>query len=518
MKMFNNIIKNKPIAILISAMAILTTACEVDIPYYMNYDSYDYTSEDENGGTWSHILPTASEITIAAPSAPNSSEYLAEIANMKSAMQQINGQQKKAIEYWTNNPIIRWNEIAVELISKYNLIPGPNADGTYTLPSAANPNGPPPFPFANPPYAIRALAYLSVAQYDGLISAWNFKYAYNRAAPYQQDNTITFAYPANTIPSYPSDGAVIASASRRILSAMFPLEVAYLQQKEDEHLESLLLSGGTVQSDIDAGKLIGNEIATRALARASTDGMSKAQTPKPVSDSIKAAAFARFGWQWTNQETPTRPVGLTPLYGKVRMWNVANVASVRPGPPPAIGSAEYLEDVRILKDYAANVTTERRRIANFWSDGLSTFTPPGHWNRITKEYLVEYEFNPLRSARTFAYLNMAIMDAGISCWDAKYYYHYPRPIEMIDGFKTIIGTPNFPAYTSGHSTFSAAAAEVLSYVFPDESDQVWKWAEEAANSRLYGGIHWTFDARVGLEQGKNVAEYSVERAKLDGAD
>jgi hypothetical protein len=516
--MYNKIMNNKLLVCSIFAMIVLATSCEKDIPHYMNFDSYNYTSTDENGGSWTHILPTASDITIDAPSAPNSAEYLAELADMKAAMQQVTGEQKKAIEYWTNNPIVRWNEIAVELISKYNLIPGPNEDGTYTLPNANNPDGPPPFPFAHPPYAIRALAYLSVAQYDGLISAWNFKYTYNRAAPYQNDNTIKFAYPSNNIPSYPSDGAVIASASRRILSALFPLEVEYLQQKEAEHLESLFLSGGNVQSDIEAGKSIGNAVATLALSRASTDGMSKAQTPKPVSDSIKAAAFERFGWQWTNQEKPIRPVGLTPLYGKVRMWNVNNVEDVRPGPPPAIGSAEYLEDVRILKDYAANVTSERRRIANFWEDGLSSFTPPGHWNRITKEYIVAYELNPLRSARTYAYLNMAIMDAGISCWDAKYYYHYPRPIEMIGGFKTILGTPNFPAYTSGHSTFSGAAAEVLSYIFPQESDQVWKWAEEAANSRLYGGIHWTFDAKVGLAQGKAVAEYAVYRAKLDGAD
>lgn len=497
---------------------IFLMACEKDIPHYLNYDSYTYTAVDENGGNWTHILPTADEISVNAPNAHNSEAYLAEIAALKTAMQQINNEQRRAIVYWTNNPIIRWNEIAVELVSKYNLIPGPNEDGTYTLPSPGNPEGPPPFPFAHPPYAIRALAYLSVAQFDGLITAWEAKYTYNRPAPYQQDVTVAHAYPNTTIPSYPSDGAVIASASRRILTAMFPLEAEYLQRMEDEHIESLLLSGGNVASDVDAGKTIGNEIATRALARASTDGMSRAQTPKPVSDSIKAAAFARFGWQWTNQEIPERPVGLTPLYGKVRMWNVANVEDVRPGPPPALNSQEYLEDVKILKDYAANVTNERRKIANFWQDGLSTFTPPGHWNRIAKEYMVQYEFNPLRSARTFAYMNMAIMDAGISCWDAKYYYHYPRPVETITGFKTILGTPNFPAYTSGHSTFSAAAAEVLAYIFPQESNQVWEWAEEAAMSRIYGGIHWTFDATVGTEQGKNVAEYSVERAKLDGAD
>ncbi len=337
--------KINPIAFVIFGF-ILLTACEKDIPHYLNYDSYSFTAADENGGDWTHILPTAEEISIEAPSAVNSEAYLTEIEALKSAMQQISNDQKKAVTYWTNNPIIRWNEIAVELVSKYNLIPGPNEDGTYTLPSPANPEGPPPFPFANPPYAIRALAYLSVAQFDGLITAWEAKYTYNRPAPYQQDASIVHAYPNTTIPSYPSDGAVIASASRRILTAMFPLEVEYLQRMEDEHIESLLLSGGNVQSDVDAGKSIGNEIATRALARASTDGMSKAQTPKPVSDSIKAAAFERFGWQWTNQEIPQRPVGLTPLYGKVRMWNIENVEDVRPGPPPALNSQEFLDDVK----------------------------------------------------------------------------------------------------------------------------------------------------------------------------
>jgi membrane-associated phospholipid phosphatase len=124
----------------------------------------------------------------------------------------------------------------------------------------------------------------------------------------------------------------------------------------------------------------------------------------------------------------------------------------------------------------------------------------------------------LRSTRTFAYLNMAIMDAGISCWDAKYYYHYPRPIQTMPGFKTILGTPNFPSYTSGHSTFSAAAAEVLAYIFPAEATYCRDWAQEAADSRVYAGIHYRFDAEAGLDQGKNVAQYTINKAKLDKAD
>jgi membrane-associated phospholipid phosphatase len=132
--------------------------------------------------------------------------------------------------------------------------------------------------------------------------------------------------------------------------------------------------------------------------------------------------------------------------------------------------------------------------------------------------LLQRSFNSIRTARAFAYMNMAIMDGGISCWDAKYYYYYPRPIQMIKDFETIAGTPNFPAYTSGHSVFSSAAAEVLTYLFPQEGSKFQKWAEEAAISRVYGGIHWTFDAKEGTKQGKNVAQYSIDRAMIDGAD
>ena len=86
------------------------------------------------------------------------------------------------------------------------------------------------------------------------------------------------------------------------------------------------------------------------------------------------------------------------------------------------------------------------------------------------------------------------------------------------GFKTILGTPNFPAYSSGHSTFSAAAAEVLSYIFPNEATYCRDWAREAADSRIYGGIHYRFDADNGIDQGKKVAQYTVNKAKLDNAD
>jgi hypothetical protein len=507
----------KHILIILFAFGIL--ACSRDLPTELEFESYQFNSIDEDGGDWKPVLiASGSQLEIPAPAETSSAEYQAELAQVKVAIQSMSSSQRENLKQWTNNPVIRWNEIALELIAKYNLIPGPNPDGTYTLPNPASPEGPPAFPFAHPPYASRALAYLSVAQFDGLISAWHYKFQYNRPAAYKNDSSIPFAYVSQDIPSYPSDGAVIAAASRRILTVMFPLEASYLEQKEKEHLESLYLSGEFVKSDLDAGVKIGTDISAIALARASSDGMKNAQTSKAVSDSIANAAFERFGWKWVNLESPQRPVGLTPLFGKVKLWNVPNVEATRPGPPPSPGSEAYEADVRLLKNYAANRTTERRRIANFWQDGLATYTPPGHWNDFANRFIVKYRLNTLRSARTLAYMNMAIMDGGISCWDAKYYYHYPRPINNIPGFETIAGTPNFPAYTSGHSVFSAAASEVLAYVFPQEADLVRGWAEEAAISRVYGGIHWSFDATVGTQQGRNVAQYSIEKARVDGAD
>jgi len=498
---------------------LMVTSCESDLPTMAGYSSYDFSGLDEDGGSWEPVLLSGpDQITIAAPEDVNSTTYQAELASMKSAMANINGDQRAAIDYWTNNPVLRWKEIAMELVAKYNLIPGPNDDGTYTLPNSASPDGPPPFPFAHPPYAVRAYAYMSAAQFDGLITAWKYKFDFNRPSPSKVDNSIDAAYGDTELPSYPSEGAVVAEVSRAILTAMFPLEKDYLQTKADEHLESLILSGTNVESDVNAGEYIGSEVAKVFLARAANDGMKKAQCPKPVSDSIKQAAFDRFGWKWENQEIPVRPVGLCPLYGKVRTWYVTNIEDVRPGIPPAPGSAEYEENVSELLSYVNNRTEEHRRIANFWQDGLGTYTPPGHWDKIALDLMIHYKLNPLRSARTFAYMDMAMMDAGIACWDAKYYYHYPRPIQQIPGFETITGTPNFPSYTSGHSMFSAAAAEILAYVFPAEANKVRAWAIEAANSRVCGGIHWRFDAEVGTEAGIAVAQYTLTRAHSDGAE
>ena len=113
---------------------------------------------------------------------------------------------------------------------------------------------------------------------------------------------------------------------------------------------------------------------------------------------------------------------------------------------------------------------------------------------------------------------MAMHDAAVGCWDTKFAYFNPRPSQLDPEIRTVIGLPNFPSYTSGHSTFSAAAATVLSYLFPNNAAYFEEQKDEASISRLYGGIHYRADIEMGKEHGTRIGGYTVRFARLDGAD
>lgn len=504
---------------LICLLAFLVTSCNKDVQSHTSFDSYEWSSEDLDGGNWLQVvIPADKNFDTASPVSTQSDAYRQELAAMAELNGKMTSRQKEIADYWTSNPLLRWNEIARDLAAKYNLAPAPNAEGIYILPDVNNPSSYPKFPFAHPPYTCRMLAYLQVAVFDGLIECWQLHKTYNRPAPYKVDDKLVPYYAIQDLPAYPSQGATVTGVAQTVLTAMFPLEKDYIAAKAAEHLESLVYTASHVQSDVEAGSSLGKLVAAEIMKRAGTDGMKKAQTPKPVSDSIKQAAFNRFGWQWVNQEIPERPVGITPMFGNLKMWSVADVSLVRPIAPPAPGSEAYEVAVKELEDIRKNLTPEQRKIANFWSDGTSTYTPPGHWNRLACDFIAEKKMNPLRSARVLAYLNMGIMDAGIACWDAKYYYHYPRPVQTVSGFKTLLGTPNFPSYTSGHSTFSGAAAGILGNLFPDKKTQCDAWAKDASNSRIYGGIHFRYDCEAGLDIGYKISDYVLTIAENDGAN
>lgn len=121
------------------------------------------------------------------------------------------------------------------------------------------------------------------------------------------------------------------------------------------------------------------------------------------------------------------------------------------------------------------------------------------------------------AARVLALTTVAIADAFICCWDAKYTYWTARPITADPVLEVIVPTPPFPSYPSGHATNSAAAATVLGHLFPEEDAELAARAEEAKNSRLWAGVHFPIDNDMGVVAGRMVGRLVALRARNDGA-
>ena len=211
---------------------------------------------------------------------------------------------------------------------------------------------------------------------------------------------------------------------------------------------------------------------------------------------------------------------MLPLFGNVRAWMMTpqDILNERPPAPPSSSSALMKQELAEVKHAVANLSREELAVCYKWADGASTPTPPGHWNYIAAPHVADAKFSEVRAARAFALLNMAMHDAAVGCWDAKFAYFNPRPSQLDPEIRTWVGLPNFPSYTSGHSTFSAAAAVVLAYLFPGGATLFEAEKEEAAISRLLAGIHYRSDIEVGKDHGVRIGGYTVSFARTDGAD
>ena len=475
---------------------------------------------DPTAGTWQMIvLSGPTQISVAAPLQVASLDYQNELTAIKNAQRRLKKSQKRAIDYWSRGGVLRWNEILLELVSRANLPPAPAPDDTYPVPDANNPFADPRFPFGNPPYSARAYSYVTVAQYEALKVAWYYKYLYNRPSPSDVDSGVRALLPTNALPAYPSEDAVVSGVTTELLKLLFPADIEQITLKAGEQRQVALLSGKASSSDIAAGLALGQAVAAVFVARAGSDGMRTAGGNPALWQSLVDGAVARGEIPWLSQDIPPRPPML-PLFKNVRAWMVTpdDIVRERPPAPPSTSSALMAEEVAEVRRAVDNISRKELAIVYKWADGLSTPTPQGHWNFIAAPYVREAKFSEVRTARVFALLNMAMHDAGVACWDAKFTYFSPRPSQLDPDLKTFEGVPNFPSYTSGHSTFSAAAAEVLSYLFPTGAAYFEEQKDEAAISRLYGGIHYRSDIEVGKDHGRRIGGYTVRFARLDGAD
>jgi hypothetical protein len=475
---------------------------------------------DPGAGNWQMIVMSSpTGVSVPAPLSTTSMAYQAELAAIRSAQAHITPAQQKAIDYWSRGGVLGWNQLMLELVARADLPPAPRADGTYPAPDPNNPFADPMFPFGNPPYAVRAYSYVTVAQYDALKAAWYYKYLYNRPSPAKVDAGVKALVPVSDLPAYPSEDAVVAGVSAEILKLLFPTMVDEINTKVAEQQTAAYLSGKASASDLVAGLALGQAIAPIFIARARSDGMGAAAGTPAATQALSDATAAKGEIPWHSLEIPPRPP-MTPLFGRVKTWMMTpeDVVNERAAPPPSTASGQMARELAEVRDAVTRLSREQLAIVYKWADGVSTATPPGHWNFITWPYVQQSGFSEVRVARTFALLNMAMHDAGVACWDAKYAYFNPRPSQLDPAIRTVIGLPNFPSYISGHSTFSAAASGVLSYIFPAGASYFDAQKEEAAISRLYGGIHYRSDIEVGKVVGVRVGDYTVRFALHDGAD
>jgi hypothetical protein len=517
--------RNKRIGVvrllILVAVLALVTACNKSVSdRTANLPALAPANEDLTAGNWKLVLLSRPDsFAVAAPAATNSPLYLADLFEIKAYQKGLSGDQLGKIKYWSAGGVMRWNEIMRGLMAKYNVPPYQNTDGTYPIPNSANPFAYPFFPFSNPPYAARAYAYVSAAQYDALVACWHYKQLYNRPAPYLVDSTIKAYATRATLPSYPSEAAVLAGVTAEMMKLLFPDEIASIQQKLQEHELSVIESGAATRSDVTAGEALGRQVAQLFIARGRADNAGKAVgTPADWANFVTVTQAAGQT-PWLSLDAPARPPML-PLFGKVKGFLVdsAHVVSLRPGPPPSTSSPEMQSATSEVYSIVKSPTRDQLKTVQFWADGVATYTPPGHWNAIASEDFVAKNFSEVRWARNLALLNMAEMDAAIVCWDIKYHYFNPRPTQLNGNIKTLTGIPNFPSYVSGHSMFSAAAATILGHIVPERAAAYMSMAQEAANSRLIGGIHYRGDCTVGLTVGQNVGNFAVQRAIIDGAE
>ncbi|MCU0697446.1 MAG: vanadium-dependent haloperoxidase [Myxococcaceae bacterium] len=283
---------------------------------------------------------------------------------------------------------------------------------------------------------------------------------------------------------------------------------------------------------------LGADIARKHIAAARADGAVDATKPRPASKPM------RHVWTPTNEKgEPITP--LFPSWGLLKPSVEAN-ATVRAKRPSFTDN-----DWRAFFTAYQTRTPEQIAAAKYWADGPGTFTPPGHWCLISQQVGSAAGLSVQQAAALSKLVNAALHDAGVSCWDTKYTYMGERPFQAarrlgID-FKPEIGTPPFPGFTSGHATFSGAAGQVLGMYFDKlgKADVVRKellgfaqlsetrkaigaartatdmfaaLANEAAMSRVYGGIHIAEDGdegvRVGRQIGTNVMKHLATRADL----
>jgi hypothetical protein len=422
------------------------------------------------------------------------------------------------------DPVLEWNAIALDALKNDSYL-GANAKQ------------------AGPDRASRALAIVQAAVFDAV-------------------NSIDRSYDPYLIqvnaPRDASIGAATAQAAHDTLANLFPDYKPVLDGRLAADLAADLSGASSIVSEVE-GVVVGHVVAAAILAARSNDG-----ADVPMNYTFGSGPGA---WQPDPLHPNQTPVGS--LWGNVTPFALTSAEQFEAPPLPALTSQEYTDAFNEVNDYGGDgVTTptlrtpEETQIGIFWGyDGSpGVGTPPRHYNQIAETIAVQEGNTVVQNARFFALINLSMADAAISCWDNKYDYNFWRPVTgirdaAIDGNPLTTADPNwtplgapadngsgtnftppFPSYGSGHAAFGGALFGLMADFYgrddvhftigSDEFNGVTKdqngvvrpvvfrsfdsfsqAAEENGQSRIYLGIHWSFDKVQGILQGNDIADY-----------
>ncbi|HSR59519.1 MAG TPA: vanadium-dependent haloperoxidase [Robiginitalea sp.] len=257
---------------------------------------------------------------------------------------------------------------------------------------------------------------------------------------------------------------------------------------------------------------------------------------------------------------PTPPAymeGIEPHWNKIRPFVIDSAAQFKPVPPPPFSLEEdspFWKEVREVYDISLEITqkgddSEEVAIAQFWDCNpyvsvtrghlmfaTKKISPGAHWIGIAKIASRKTGSDFDKTVYAYTKTSVAIADAFISCWDEKYRSNLIRPETLIneyidENWKPVLQTPPFPEYTSGHSVVSGAASTALASIFGDEFDfdddtevpyglpvrsfhSFSQAANEAAISRMYGGIHYRAAVEVGVKQGRDLGKFVTDNLQM----
>jgi hypothetical protein len=337
----------------------------------------------------------------------------------------------------------------------------------------------------NPQRAVRALALVHAAMHDAFVLA--ARESGNgtgglAAAHRAVSLTLAYLYPYESVSWIEGRGLALARAwagAQRVGSARLERELQ-----------------------------IGERVAGDAIRRALTDGSDRRSAAPPPLSSDPG--------RWRAAPPLNIHVPQEPLAGEWRPW-VRGSNELEPPPPPVYGSARFWEETEEVYQVWKKLTPKQKAIADDWNLQAGSVTPPGVWNQRAIELIRSGKLDPAAAARVLAALNIAMNDAAIACWRAKYRWWKVRPVTVIQerfdpNFLPHLITPPHPSYVSGHSSVSGAAEMALAAFFPERKSELHAYAEEAAMSRLWGGIHYRSDDDEGLRLGRRVGEWVTKQA------